>query len=438
MPNSKYELTEEQKKIIESFFLDKKFIKKSFDDIPPEPPRLAEIVSSLFGPSMASSGNTRESIAVRNYCKKNSWKYSNNTFGTKGMVILDEKQKKIIKESYDFKRPIVITRELFNNDSLNPLSREFRTVKYFINNFCKTSSNVDASSIKIKTEIPDEFIVNEKSMSGGQKKKGKKNNGENDRKGMSNGEEDNKERDNRERDNKEIILAPSFSSSDVAVAIYKYKPPKDLNQVLLRINSYLNFSWNNSNIKKHDRYCAAKLKQYLNSFRFNHQINSYKMINDRNLFEDSFIRYTYDKPDLTQEEIDQFITVCIHTVLASEIQNRVESLKVTAISQTFNIQLNDVINKLQAEYHDCIVRQQKLYATLTGERKSRLESNENNSSSVKIINLVNAWKNEEFRMKTIHLAELEKRKLEEESSKVNSWDAIHAVLRGASYEELIA
>ena len=45
----------------------------------------------------------------------------------------------------------------------------------------------------------------------------------------------------------------------------------------------------------------------MHTFRFLHQIGTYNIETDRELFESSFVRYTWDKPDLTQEEVDQYI-----------------------------------------------------------------------------------------------------------------------------------
>ena len=48
-----------------------------------------------------------------------------------------------------------------------------------------------------------------------------------------------------------------------------------------------------------------------------------------------------------------------------------------------------------------------------------------------------AWKDEEFRKKTIHLADLEKMKIKEEAGRINSMSEIKALLRGATIEELV-
>jgi len=56
------------------------------------------------------------------------------------------------------------------------------------------------------------------------------------------------------------------------------------------------------------------LINYLHTYRFIRQMNSFDKAEDRNSCEDAFVRYTYDKPDLTQEEIDQYIELANSTV----------------------------------------------------------------------------------------------------------------------------
>jgi len=153
------------------------------------------------------------------------------------------------------------------------------------------------------------------------------------------------------------------------------------------------------------------------------------------LFEDAFIRYTHDKPDLTQEDLDQFITLCNQIVRAAEIQRRIESLRTTMAAGEISMKMNEAINVLQSELNSCENIKTKLYNDLTTKRNKRLE--EKSDGFEKLINLVHAWKDEDFRKRTIHLADLEKMKVKDEAERINSMSEIKALLRGATIEELI-
>ena len=84
------------------------------------------------------------------------------------------------------------------------------------------------------------------------------------------------------------------------------------------------------------------------------------------MFESSFIRYTNDKPDLTQEEVDQYIVLSSEVVIAANIQRRKEHL--TAMLDVIvedsdgraSMSLVEVIGKDETEYNQSVKRQQQL------------------------------------------------------------------------------
>ena len=56
-------------------------------------------------------------------------------------------------------------------------------------------------------------------------------------------------------------------------------------------------------------------------------METYTTNTDRTLYESCFVRYTYDKPDLTQEEVDQYIVLSTEVIIGSTIQARSERLQ---------------------------------------------------------------------------------------------------------------
>ena len=183
------------------------------------------------------------------------------------------------------------------------------------------------------------------------------------------------------------------------------------------------------------------LTSYLRVFRFQYQINSYSRSEDRELFEDAFIRYTHDKEDLTQEELDQFITLSNEVVIAADIQRRIEYLRVAldemasdSEGKKISMGLNEAINNAQTEYNQCISRQDKLYKSLTVNRSKRIE--ERRSENASILNLVYAWKQEENRERMVALAERQREALKGEVEKLSSVDEFKAIIRGIDPKEI--
>ena len=89
---------------------------------------------------------------------------------------------------------------------------------------------------------------------------------------------------------------------------------------------------------KQKKMCE-KLLFYLKSPRFVHFINQYSTIADRDLFESEFVRTVWDKPDLTNDELNLYITVCTNYVRQKHIQQRIDRLN-NMLNDTDNETLN--------------------------------------------------------------------------------------------------
>ena len=97
--------------------------------------------------------------------------------------------------------------------------------------------------------------------------------------------------------------------------------------------------------------------------------------------------------------------------------------------------LSDAISSAQTEYNQCVNRQQKLLDDLKEKRSKRLSKQQQDSAS--ILNLVEAWKEEETREKMVNLAELRKQSVKGEVSRISSMDEIKARIMGISEDEVL-
>jgi hypothetical protein len=220
----------------------------------------------------------------------------------------------------------------------------------------------------------------------------------------------------------------------------EYEPPKTFAKALLRINKYVLDGIDKSKITAKQKKDILSLVGYMSTFRFTHQINSYDNETSQELFESSFIRYTYDKNDLTQEEVDQYIVLSGEVVISSNIQHRVERLQ-RLLDDTANdtegarisMSLVEAINTAQNEYNQCVNRQHKLLGDLKQKRSDKLSKKINQNAS--ILNLVEAWKSEEHRHKMIRLAEMQKETLGEEIDNLASMDDLKCRILGIDKDE---
>ena len=222
----------------------------------------------------------------------------------------------------------------------------------------------------------------------------------------------------------------------------EYKPPKSIDRVIPRVNRYIHEKIDKEDVKSKQKTELENLIGYLNTFRFCHQINTYRGETDRELFESSFIRYTHNKSDLTQEEVDQYIVLSAEVVISANIQRRIERLSRLldeAADDTegarISMGLVESINTAQTEYNQCVNRQQKLLESLKEKRSARLSKQIKENAS--ILNLVQLWRDEESRNKMVALAEVRKKALENEVEKISSLDEIKARIMGLTKEEVL-
>ena len=238
-------------------------------------------------------------------------------------------------------------------------------------------------------------------------------------------------------------IDPSHDSSEeINVTHDEYKPPSTFSLALTKINKYIFDKWDKDKLIAKEKKNVEALLGYMNTYRFIHQINSYSDPATRELFESSFVRYTCDKNDLTQEEVDQYIVLSSEVVIASNIQHRVEHLQ-NLLDDAANdtdgrriaMSLVEAINTAQNEYHQSVNRQQKLLESLKEKRSDRLKNQLKENAS--ILNLVEMWKSEESRAKMIKLAEMRKEAVAEEVEKLSTMDELKARIMGISESEVL-
>lgn len=385
-------MSNEQQGIINLTPDQENLIREAFKD--GNSPNLSDLTKEVFN-DQSIDGRSKEGRAVKEYISQfNIGKVKVNVIQKMAPFVLTDDQKTKIKAEYkneDF-ASLIFARKLFDNDKMSALHQEHRAVSDYVK-FLKDQ---------------DEFA-----------RLGVDENGE----------------------FKTINYEPYSSQRKTNLASEQYRPPSTTQHTIARINKYLNYGWKEENLKRAQLKAVQSLSSYLKVFRFLYQINNYAKQEDRELFEDAFIRYTHDKDDLTQEELDQFITLSNEVVIAADIQRRIEYLRMAlddmaseSDGRKISMSLNEAINNAQTEYNQCISRQDKLYKNLTVNRSKRIEEKRNENAS--ILNLVYAWKQEENRERMIALAEKQRDALKEEVHKLSSMDEFKAVIRGIDPKEI--
>lgn len=220
-----------------------------------------------------------------------------------------------------------------------------------------------------------------------------------------------------------------------------YIVPRTIAQAIARVNRYLMNGIDPTKYNSMEKKCMQALMGYLSTRRFNVVINSFNDVEDRILFESEFIRCTYDKPDLTPEECDQYIIYSTEVIIGQQILSRISKLEQeqdTQLEQNdgrMNLALVEGVKSLRDEYNKCVKRQNDLLDALKGKRKEKLELAVKENAS--ILNLVNLWKEETTRKQLIDLANKNLVELKKEYDRLSSMEEVKAKIFGISEEEIL-
>jgi hypothetical protein len=233
-------------------------------------------------------------------------------------------------------------------------------------------------------------------------------------------------------------LPASLSVEDTARGV-EYCPPASRLATMKKINSVARSNLKEGKMTRTDELCIDSTMNVLNSPRFLHQMNSYTDINDRNLFEAEMVRSTWDKHDLTTDEINLYINVCMDYINLKQIEKqklKLNDMFDTAEEETdLTIRLTEILKTKSEEYNQCVGRIDRVITKLQGDRAKRLNSKHEQTASV--LSLVKLFQEEEERVIMLKMAEMQHTLIEEEADKVESMPSWKARVLGVSRKDAI-
>jgi len=220
----------------------------------------------------------------------------------------------------------------------------------------------------------------------------------------------------------------------------EYRPPKTHAQAVARVNRYVLEGLDFNKMSQKEEHMMTALIRHLHVHRLVYMMNEFNSSRDRELFESSLIRYIFDKPDLTEEELDSYMNLCADIVNHTSMQRDLEVLKETrdnaiATDGKVSMAIVEAINNCYSAMDSNLKRQQKSLETLQGKRSERLKNKIRENAS--IVQLVELWKNETRRLQFIQLAEVRKEKLRDEVKNLDSMDELRFQLWGMGRDEVI-
>jgi hypothetical protein len=192
-------------------------------------------------------------------------------------------------------------------------------------------------------------------------------------------------------------------------------------------------------MNRQKQICIEKLGINLSNSRFLKIINNYLNETDRVLFEHEFIRLTWDKPDLTADELNLYLNACkevINLEVISSHLNKLNDMFDIADDQTeMSVRLAEIIKAKSQEYHQCETRIENLTKKLQGDRSERMKKSQKENAS--FLSIVQLFQEEEERKNMIRIAEMQKIAVKEESKRLEGMAEWKARILGIGPEDVI-
>ncbi len=347
---------------------------------------------------------------------------------------LNEQQKDFLRENAS-KTPdlIHLTRECFKNDSLDGRSKEGRAVrKFLVENSIefRTTSRQPVENIEITTE-QREFIIQQAEE------------------GLSSLEIARiifPSRRVRPLSNEQrTVLAtirevnPDILPSQDSGALHSYISPKSPSRIIKKINDATGLGLDEPKLNRQKQICVEKLRTNLSNSRFLKIINNYLNEEDRVLFEHEFIRLTWDKPDLTADEINLYLNVCkevINLEVISAHLNKLNNMFDEADEQQeMSIRLAEIIKAKSSEYHQCETRIENLTKKLQGDRGERMKKMQKENAS--FLSIVQLFQEEEERKTMARIAEMQKEAVKKEAERLEGMAEWKARVLGIGQQDVL-
>jgi hypothetical protein len=218
-----------------------------------------------------------------------------------------------------------------------------------------------------------------------------------------------------------------------------YQSPKTFEECLYLVNLYTDNEFKEKQLKTLERKSIESLLKFLKSPRFTQIINNYHKKEDQNLFEAEFIRATWDKPDLSADEINLYVNVCVDYINLKNISSHMEKLNRmfddADEQQELTVRLSELLKTKSEEYNQCEKRQESLIQRLAGDRAKRISQRQDKNAS--ILSLVESFQNEEERKLMVKMADMQKKAIKEEADHLESMNEWKSRILGISKGDVI-
>tara|TARA_Y100000114_G_scaffold21378_1_gene17170 strand:+ start:3773 stop:4807 length:1035 start_codon:yes stop_codon:yes gene_type:complete len=218
-----------------------------------------------------------------------------------------------------------------------------------------------------------------------------------------------------------------------------YVPPNAVSRIIKKINDSTGYGLEEGKMSRTQITCCDKLRINLSNSRFVAIVNNYTNPRDKDLFEQEFIRLTWDKPDLTADELNLYMNVAKEIInlelITGHLQKLNDMFESADDQDEMTVRLAEIIKAKSSEYHQCESRIENLTKKLQGDRGARLANKQKETAS--FLSIVQLFQEEEERKNMVRIAEMQKEIIKKEAEKLEGMAAWKARVLGIGIEDVL-
>ncbi len=235
-------------------------------------------------------------------------------------------------------------------------------------------------------------------------------------------------------------IAPEFLQSS-KVPAGRFSPPKTIKDTVALVNKYTGLEISEKDLRDDYEESIKKLHINLKNVRLIKTLSGYLHKDEEEIFLNSFIRDTWDKPDLASGEIELYCDLAderVHLFKIKGHQGRLQEAFDDALDSAdgkIQYTLVESIDKQITNRDKCMSRISSIQKSLEGTRDSRMKNAP--KREVTILKIIEIFKKQEERERYLKMAEMEREMLKDEINKLEDLSDYNARILGISREEIL-
>lgn len=235
------------------------------------------------------------------------------------------------------------------------------------------------------------------------------------------------------------VAGVTSQNEEDEVALGVYQAPRELARLVNIVNGALGTKIEAEKVSGKYKAYFDKLRVNLDNSKLKRILNAYESKKDRDLFVDEFVRLTFEKPDLTPDELNLYMQIVRDGISLEVLEGKINKMnqmfmdieEASELNQRFSENLKACVD----EKNQVTKRIADTTKKLQGDRGERLKNQ--GRDEVSFLNIVQLAQEEQERKNMLRLAELQRAAISEEANRLESLDDFVCRIMGVSKEEVI-